>query len=65
MDGTILDAALSQGIWAVLAVFLLLYVVKENEKRVNTQEELVKFTHNKNKNLEKEFSQTIIIPMVK
>ena len=28
MDGTILDAALSQGIWAVLAVFLLLYVVK-------------------------------------
>lgn len=39
--------------------------IKENEKRVNTQEELVKFTHNKNKNLEKEFSQTIIIPMVK
>ena len=39
--------------------------IKENEKRVNAQEELVKFTHNKNKNLEKEFSQTIIIPMVK
>ena len=33
MDGTILDAALSQGIWAVLAVFLLLYVVKENEMK--------------------------------
>ena len=39
--------------------------IKENEKRVNAQEELVQFTHNKNKNLEKEFSQTIIIPMVK
>lgn len=39
MDGTILDAALSQGIWAVLAVFLLLYVVKENEKRDLRQEE--------------------------
>ena len=40
-------------------------MIKENEKRVNAQEELVQFTHNKNKNLEKEFSQTIIIPMVK
>ena len=39
MDGTILDAALSQGIWAALAVFLLLYVVKENEKRDLRQEE--------------------------
>ena len=33
MESTILDAALSQGIWAVLAVFLLVYIVKENEKR--------------------------------
>lgn len=32
MESTILDAALSQGIWAVLAVFLLLYVIKANEK---------------------------------
>ena len=39
MDGTILEAALSQGIWAVLAGFLLLYVVKENEKRDLRQEE--------------------------
>lgn len=39
MEGTILDAALSQGIWAVLAIFLLLYVVKENEKRDLRQEE--------------------------
>ena len=44
---------------------VLINNIKENEKRVNAQEELVKFTHNKNKNLEKEFSQTIIIPMVK
>ena len=34
-----LDAALSQGIWAVVAIFLLLYVVKENEKRDLRQEE--------------------------
>lgn len=26
------DAALSQGIWAVLAVFLLIYIVKSNER---------------------------------
>lgn len=32
MESTIIDAALSQGVWAVLAVFLLLYVIKENEK---------------------------------
>lgn len=36
--------------------------IAENEKRINAQEELVKFTHNKNKSLEKEFSQTLIIP---
>ena len=39
--------------------------IAENEKRINAQEELVKFTHNKNKSLEKEFSQTLIIPAVK
>ncbi|MGM9530480.1 RNA degradosome polyphosphate kinase [Intestinibacter sp.] len=37
----------------------------ENEKRINTQEELVEFTYNKNKSLEKEFSQTLIIPVGK
>ncbi|WP_455544490.1 RNA degradosome polyphosphate kinase [Intestinibacter sp.] len=37
-------------------------VVAENAKKINAQEELVKFTHNKNKSLEKEFSQTIIAP---
>ena len=39
--------------------------IAENEKRINAQEELVKFTHNKNKSLEKEFSQTLIIPIGK
>ena len=39
MESTIVDAALSQGIWAVLAVFLLVYIVKENEKRDAKQEE--------------------------
>lgn len=32
METTMLDAALSQGIWAVVAVFLLIYVVKSNEQ---------------------------------
>lgn len=39
MEATILDAALSQGIWAVVAVFLLIYIVKANEKRDLRQEE--------------------------
>ena len=39
MEATILETALSQGIWAVLAVFLLVYIVKENEKRDAKQEE--------------------------
>lgn len=33
MEQTIVDVALSQGIWAVVAIFLLLYIVKSNEKR--------------------------------
>lgn len=33
------DAALSQGIWAVLAVFLLIYIVKSNERFSGRQEE--------------------------
>ena len=39
METTVLEAALSQGIWAVVAIFLLIYVVKENEKRDQKQEE--------------------------
>ena len=37
MDTTIINAALSQGIWAVLAVFLLIYLVKGNAKRDDQQ----------------------------
>ena len=37
MESTILDAALSQGIWAVLAISLLIYFVKTNEKRDERQ----------------------------
>lgn len=33
------DATLSQGIWAVLAVFLLIYIVKSNERFSARQEE--------------------------
>ena len=33
------DAALSQGRWAVLAVFLLIYIVKSNERFSARQEE--------------------------
>ena len=33
------DAALSQGIWAVLAVFLLIYIVKSSERFSARQEE--------------------------
>ncbi len=33
MESSVLDAALSQGIWAVLAVFLLIYIVKSNERQ--------------------------------
>lgn len=39
MEATVLDAALSQGIWAVVAIFLLIYVVKANEKRDLKQEQ--------------------------
>ena len=39
MESSVLDAALSQGIWAVLAVFLLIYSVKSNERFSARQEE--------------------------
>ena len=39
MESSGLDAALSQGIWAVLAVFLLIYIVKSNERFSARQEE--------------------------
>lgn len=33
------ECGVSHGIWAVLAVFLLVYIVKSNEKRDEKQEE--------------------------
>ena len=32
METTVMNVAVSQGIWAVLAVFLLIYIVKSNER---------------------------------
>lgn len=39
METTVMNVAVSQGIWAVLAVFLLIYMVKSNEQRDTKQEE--------------------------
>lgn len=39
METTVVNVAVSQGIWAVLAVFLLIYIVKSNEQRDTKQEE--------------------------
>lgn len=39
METTVMNVAVSQGIWAVLAVFLLIYNVKSNEQRDTKQEE--------------------------
>ena len=39
METTVMNVAVSQGIWALLAVFLLIYIVKSNEQRDTKQEE--------------------------
>lgn len=39
METTVMNVVVSQGIWAVLAVFLLIYIVKSNEQRDTKQEE--------------------------
>ena len=39
METAILETALSQGIWAALAVFLLVSMMKENEKADQRQSE--------------------------
>ncbi|WP_346930166.1 BhlA/UviB family holin-like peptide [Clostridium sp.] len=39
MEGEILKIAMSQGIWAVLSIFLLFYILKAQEKRDEKQEE--------------------------
>lgn len=37
MENQIIEAALSQGIWAVLSVVLLLYIIRTQEKRDEKQ----------------------------
>ncbi|MHC1723440.1 MAG: BhlA/UviB family holin-like peptide [Aminipila sp.] len=37
MESEIIDAALSQGIWAVLSVVLLFYIIRTQEKRDEKQ----------------------------
>lgn len=39
MENEVLTAALSQGIWAVLSVFLLFYILKAQDKRDQKQDE--------------------------
>lgn len=39
MENQIIDAALSQGIWAVLSVVLLFYIIRTQEKRDEKQDE--------------------------
>ncbi len=39
MEKEILTQAVSQGIWAVLSIFLLFYILKAQEKRDQKQEE--------------------------
>ncbi|EQB86410.1 membrane protein implicated in regulation of membrane protease activity [Clostridium punense] len=39
MENEIMSAALTQGVWAVLSVFLLFYILKAQDKRDQKQEE--------------------------
>lgn len=55
MESTVIETAISQGIWAVLAVFLIIYIVKSNEKRDEKQEEREKNYQIVIKNLTEKF----------
>ena len=44
METTVMNVAVSQGIWAVLAVFLLIYIVKSNEQRDTSRKNERKIT---------------------
>lgn len=39
MENVILETAIGQGIWAVLSIFLIFYILKAQEKRDKNQEE--------------------------
>ena len=41
METTVMNVAVSHGIWAVLAVFLLVYIVKSNEKREKNYQSVI------------------------
>ena len=55
METTVMNVAVSQGIWAVLAVFLLIYIVKSNEQRDTKQEEREKNYQTVNESLNEKF----------
>lgn len=44
MESTVMETAISQGIWAVLAVFLLIYIVKSNDKGMQSRKKGKKIT---------------------
>lgn len=39
MENAILETAIGQGIWAVLSIFLIFYILRAQEKRDKNQEE--------------------------
>ncbi len=41
MENLLIDVAVSQGIWALLAIFLLIYFIKSNEKRDENYQNLI------------------------
>lgn len=44
METTVMNVAVSQGIWAVLAVFLLIYIVKSNDRGIQSRKNERKIT---------------------
>ncbi len=47
MESSIMELAMSQGIWVVLFVFLFLYTIKNNEKREGNYQSLLESMTNK------------------
>lgn len=39
MESEVMKVAMSQGVWAVLSIFLMFYILKAQEKRDEKQEE--------------------------
>ena len=53
MEGKILQTVISQGVWAVLFVYLLFYVLKENGAREARYQEIINKLTEKFENIEK------------